>query len=443
MPSPAPLPPPPPPPLAPAVGPGVLPDPAQVAVDLAHRLTELAADWWLPLGVPAVVLLTTAVLARGRIRAARHRHLADGARTVEILSPPEVHPEAAAVFWGQMTGLLRPPWQRLVHGQPHLGWELLAGQAGTTIRLWVPGPVPPGMVERAVQAAWPGARTTTRPATSPLPRGVLAVGGQLRLARPDVLPLRADPGGDPVRALLAAVSELDDDETAVVQILARPVTGRRLALARRAAARQRGQYVPSPFSRLLDAVTPRTGRRPDPGAVVRRAGPTPPEESAASRAIGLKTVQPRWEASCTYTAATASQPGDRAARRAAVAALRGRAHAMAATYQLYAGHNYLRRLTLPDPAGVLAARRLHRGDLLAVDELAALAHLPYDTAVPGLTRAGAAAVAPPAGIPHSGADVKVIGDAEAGRRRPVGLTVAITSTCSAPPAPANPPCSPT
>ena len=40
-----------------------------------------------------------------------------------------------------------------------------------TIRLWVPGTIPPGLIERAVEAAWPGAHTVTAPASPPLPPG--------------------------------------------------------------------------------------------------------------------------------------------------------------------------------------------------------------------------------------------------------------------------------
>ncbi|KPM50329.1 type VI secretion protein [Frankia sp. R43] len=399
-----------------------LTDPGRILTGVSSWLAG-HAGWW-PLAVLTVALVVAAGYARGRVRAHRHAVLLDGARTVEILTPPEVSAHAAEIFWGQMGGLQRPFWERLFHGQPHLGWELLATRAGTVIRLWVPGPVPPGMVERAVQAAWPGARTTTRPADAPLPGDALAIGGQLRLAQVDVLPLRADTSGDPIRSLLSAASELDDDEAAVVQLLARPVTGRRLTLARRAAARQRGQYTPSPVGRALDLITPHAGPRPAAGQVVGQTGPTPPEDSAASRAMGIKAVGPRWEATVTYAAAHLTPPDDTDEQRRAVVMLRGRAHALASAFALYSGHNYLRRLRLPHPVPLLAARRLRRGDLLAVTELAALAHLPLDTAVPGLSRAGAAAVAPPAGIPEAGPRVKPLGMSEAGRRRPVGLNVA-------------------
>ena len=68
---------------------------------------------------------------------------------------------------------------------------------------------------------------------------------------------------------------------------------------------------------------------------------------------------------------------------------------------------------------------------MSVGELAALAHLPTDQSVPGLTRAGAKAVAPPPAVARPPAltpaarvlTPKVLGDAQAGGRRPVALAV--------------------
>jgi hypothetical protein len=57
---------------------------------------------------------------------------------------------------------------------------------------------------------------------------LLAVVGTLRLARPDILPLSA--GGDPeapLRVLAGAAAGLAGGEHAVLQVLARPVTGAR------------------------------------------------------------------------------------------------------------------------------------------------------------------------------------------------------------------------
>src|SRR5439155_2843337 len=104
---------------------------------------------------------------------------------------------------------------------------------GVRIQLWVPGVVPLGLVERAIEAAWPGAHTRTEPAQPPLPPEtsgggrVHVVGSELRLARSEALPIRSDFPADPIRALLGAPVGLGLHERAVVQILARPVTGAR------------------------------------------------------------------------------------------------------------------------------------------------------------------------------------------------------------------------
>jgi hypothetical protein len=102
----------------------------------------------------------------------------------------------------------------------------------------------------------------------------------------------------------------------------------------------------------------------------------------------------------------------------------GRAHAVASAFAAFSGHNHYRRRRLHHPATAITTRRLRRGDVLSVPELAALAHLPVDEHVPGLLRAGAAAVAPPPHTPAPGPGVKPVGDSDATPDRPVGLTVA-------------------
>jgi hypothetical protein len=104
--------------------------------------------------------------------------------------------------------------------------------------------------------------------------------------------------------------------------------------------------------------------------------------------------------------------------------LRGRAHAIASAYALYTGHNYLRRHRLRRPETALGRRWMRRGDLCSVTELAAFAHLPWDAAVPGMSRAGANAIPPPPLIHAPGADAKPLGVSDAGIRRPVALGVA-------------------
>ena len=66
------------------------------------------------------------------------------------------------------------------------------------------------------------------------------------------------------------------------------------------------------------------------------------------------------------------------------------------------------------PAAVLAARRLRRGFLLSTRELAALAGLPTDVAVPGLARARAKAVPAPVQVPTGGRNTLPLGRAQVG-----------------------------
>jgi hypothetical protein len=379
--------------------------PGQVTAQVLHHLTHLALATLLVVGPPLAGLAVAAgallVWARRRNRAAQ----APGARLVHVEIPPEVDPAGAETFWTNLIALLRPRWRRLTGAAHHVAFELRADQAQIDIALWVPAGVPPGFVETAAEAAWPGARTRTEPSSPPLPLDApVATGGELRLAGPEHYPLRSEHRADPLRPLLAALGRLGPGETACVQVLARPVTGRRLSRPYKAAAARRAGRPASRIARALDLVTP--GPAHAPAAV----DPTRERDVAA---ILDKAAQPSWAVAIRYAAAaTATDAG-------AKARLRGRAHALASAFALYAGRNRFDRHRLARPARVLDSRRLGRGDLVSVAELAAIAHLPADTAVAGIVRAGAKPVAPPPGIPEAG---KVLGDAEVSGR-PVAVSV--------------------
>ena len=264
------------------------------------------------------------------------------------------------------------------------------------------------------------------------------------LALPEHYPLRTEHKVDPLRPLLGALAGLGEDESACVQILARPVTGRRLTGLHRAAAARRSGRPATRIGRLIDLVTP--------GPTVQPAA-TDPSRSADVSDILDKAAQPCWAICVRYAVATT------ATDRQASARLRGRAHAIASAFALFAGRNRFDRHRLPHPAKALAARTFGRGDLVSVAELAAIAHLPTDVSVPGLARAGAKAVAPPPAVarasvtpatltrpaittagtapgglyPRDSVSVvparvtvdtpKLLGDAQAGGRRPVTLSV--------------------
>ncbi|MFL6072442.1 MAG: type IV secretory system conjugative DNA transfer family protein [Mycobacteriales bacterium] len=321
-----------------------------------------------------------------------------------------------------MSGLLRPAWRRLLSGQPHLAWEYTWTSDGVQINLWVPGTVPPGLIERAVQSAWPGATTHASPATPPLPAtiktNVLAAGGQLRLARPAALPLNIDHDTDPLRALFGANTGLRAGEAACVQVLARPATGHRLRHLRHTLTQLRTGRSASMSGRLLDLADPTSWRK---AASTDAGGSTgsDPVRAAEVRAGVAKTAGPCFEVLTRYALAVQHPAGPNPAGR-----LRGRAHTLASAFAVYSGRNWLARKRLRRPIATLAERQLVRGDLLSVPELAALAHLPTDAAVPGMARAGARAVAPSPAVPAGGERVKVLGDSDTGVIRPVGLPVA-------------------
>ena len=224
-----------------AIGPlgRYLTDPGAVTAHAARVLLEAVRHQGLVAGPLLAAALTAALLGRAWLRRRQHAAFAADARVITVLAPPLADPAGGEALWGNLGGLLRPRWARLWHGQPHIGFEYTWAGPVMTIGVWVPGTVPPGMVERAIEAAWPGAHAVTTPATPPLPAGALVTGGTLRLARTEVLPLKTDHGSDPLRALAAAGSGLTAGEHAIVQVLTRPATGARLRRARRAARRLR------------------------------------------------------------------------------------------------------------------------------------------------------------------------------------------------------------
>jgi hypothetical protein len=391
-------------------------DPSGSLGRLLHSALRALQAYGLPGGVAVVALITLLVAARAQVTRRRNALMADGARQVTILAPPQASPEGGRVLWANLTGLLRSPWRRLLSGQPHVAWQYRWTPDGAVISLWLPSTIPPGLAEHAITAAWPGAVTTTAPARPPLPEGLAAEAGSLMLGRPDHYPIRSEHDADPLRALFAAAEGLSAGDVAAWQVLARPVAGPRLLAARRAAARLSGGGPASMACKVLDLLTPGPTRRAHHPAA---SGGSFPDRPAEIRAILGKASGPRWAVAIRYAVASPGQatPAERAR-------LRGRAHALASSAALYSsGHNYLARHRLRHPAQVLASRRLGRGHLLSIAELASLAHLPVDAAVPGLSRAGARALPPPPGIPGPGPGMRTLGQSDSGAPRRVAISV--------------------
>ncbi len=286
-----------------------------VPVPAPSRWAEHVLLWavhrpWLAV-LPALFLVCW-VAGRNLVGGRRHRHHAADARLVTIAPPPQVETANAAALWANLAGVLTPSRRRrILYGVPHVVWQYAWTGRQLLISVWVPGTVPHGAVEAAVRGAWPGAAVTTAPATDPIPAQVDAqTGGHLLPVAAEWLPLRTDHDTDPLRALLAAGSQLHGGEYAAVQILARPATPRRAARARRAAGRLRDgkTAIPTinPAAPLLWLIEVfQTGssarhRSASTGAAPRRD----PGVERDVRAILDKTAHPLWETGIRYAVAT-------------------------------------------------------------------------------------------------------------------------------------------
>ncbi|WDQ02244.1 type IV secretion system DNA-binding domain-containing protein [Micromonospora chalcea] len=399
----------------------------------------IARPW---LGLLAAAAIVGTVFAHDQLLAWRHRRFAAGARWLTIAAPPEATAEAAAAFWTTLMGVLTPSvWRRRVFGYPHVAWEYTWTGRALTICVWVPGTVPPGAVEAAVRAAWPAATITTTDAAAPIPGEVgEEVGGAHWPQHTDVLPLRTEHDTDPLRALLAAGAEVHHREHACVQILARPAHARRVRAARRAASTSTHPHgrpdvaaralsgaaglAIEPLLWLLDAFTPGPARPRTP-VTAGRAAERDPVANADARTVVDKAVRvPHFEIAVRFAVATDPDktPPDQERAKQIRERLVGLGHTIASAAAAYTGPNRLRRMKMPQPVATLAGRRLRRGFLATVPELAALAALPQDLAVPGLDRARAKAVPAPVQVPSGGRGVKVLGRSQVGHHS-VGLTV--------------------
>jgi Helicase HerA, central domain/TraM recognition site of TraD and TraG len=347
---------------------------------LAHHAL-VTVEQLAPILAMILACLGALALAVARVR---RRRLAVGARQVRIGVPPDVDPGGALLLWSALHDLLRPRLARLLGGQPHLAWEVAASEMGTTFRVWVPEAIPPGLIERAVASAWPGASTTTEPAGHDEPgEGMVQVASELVLSGPDWFSLNAAMKPDPVPLILGQLAGLRGEQRALVQVLTRPATIREQRRLRTAARRLRAGISPHRLVRLLDFLT--SARAPKP--------PThDPTINPDVRDVMGKSTQPLYRC-LVRVAVTASSSAE----------ARGRIHGILGGFAPYEGRVGLRRRGVRRPTVKLRERCLGRRAFLAsTGELAALAHLPGAEAIPGVVMAGAREVAPPPGLPAEG-----------------------------------------
>jgi hypothetical protein len=370
-------------------------DPFGVIRELLHAVEKFATArmgliaLWLTIGL--VVFATWRLLLVWR-----DRRMRGDARRIRVLPPPEADSQQARLLWMSLHALLRPWWKRLLLGQPHVDFEIVGQPEEIEVALWVPRGVPPGLVERAVEVAFPGARTEEALA-DPLaaPRAGHLEACEFGLAEPPWFPLGTGSEEASLGVALAALTGLDENECAFVQVLARPLT-----------SRSRHRFLRA--ARVL-----RAGGRPGRGswrvgraASGRRA--SDPTVEGDVRAILAKAASPLW--ACTI------RVGVRSSRRHIA---RGRIHGLAGAFAVFEGRNGLRRRSARGLSRAIATRRMGRRLPLSVPELAQIATVPAAGAVAGLDRAGAKTVAPSRRLPQTG---KVLGVADhAGVRRPVAI----------------------
>lgn len=339
--------------------------------------------------LPAAVCVLAAVVGVLVVRGVQRRRLAIEPRLVRIGVPPDVQETGGRLLWSALHDLLRPRLARLLIGQPHLSWEIAASETGTTFRLWVPKVIPPGLIERAVSAAWPGASASTEPVAVDEPdtayprRGMVRVTSELALSGPGWFSLDASLKPDPLPLILGQLSGLTGSERVLIQVIARPATSREQHRLRHAARRIRRGEPTSRVLRIMQAL------RTEPAAPPRLDPTITPDVREAMN----KSAGSLYRCIIRVTVAAGSR-GE----------ARGRIHAILGAFAPYNGTRvFLRRRRAPRALLRLRQRRLgRRAFVLCVDELAALAHLPTQEAIPGVVMAGAREVAPPPGLPSEG-----------------------------------------
>lgn len=349
-----------------------------------------------PLVVSLLVLVAVAALVLKLAIYERRRALTRGGRRLEVLPPPEIAAAGAEAFWMGMHALIRPWWKRVVLGQQPVSWEVVGSEAEISISIWVAESVPPGFVERCIESAWPGAsvREVSPSLGSSKPR---VAATELVLARPEWFPLGDGPDHNPLRLALTAMSGFLPGEGAILQVVARPAPSFRRRRLARAATAVRDQRRRGVIGWWTSTGTPRPPIR-DPAA------------EADAQAVLAKANFPLWECA-VRVAAIAPTRGS----------ARGRIHSLAGAFAMYEGRNGFRRKCLVGGLRALSQRRLAKGFLLSVPELAGIATIPPSGTAPGLQLAGARVVAAPKDAPRDG---KVLGVSNHSLiTRPVAISV--------------------
>lgn len=377
------------------------------AADLPGRIVQAAASGW---GGLTVTLLTVllGVLAVRVVHRRWWRRAAAGGYWVRITPPRTVDVGRAGGGWRLLLGLARLARRGAHLARPPLAFEIVHTGRHLIVGLWLPGWVPAAAVTAEVARVWPGARVER--ATTPTlhgEKGWPVAGYRLTASRPDHGPLvddtrlAAGPArgvatpGDVLAAVLAALGR--PGGPAMVQVLVRPATSRRLGELARAARSPAKPRVSSGvrlargvlnlltgavrlvLSAVFELITPTRATYSRRGYDYDRyepARPDPLEREAMRRAAEKLAAGPHVLASVR----TGAAGPDRASAAAA-------ARSIADGFVTVARH--LRPARIWRAGRVLDARWTRRDEwlLLSTDELSVLAHLPADPARYGFATA--------------------------------------------------------
>lgn len=343
---------------------------------------------------PAVI---AALLVRIALSRRRRRRNSNGERLLRVLPPPVIEGDGALTLWMALHSLIRPRWRRWLIGQPHLAWEFSAQAGAAQLSVWIPGSVPPGLVERAIESAWPGTIVQeVSKSSEPIEVGHISA-CELALADGDHFPIGTGTLKDPLRPMLGALTLLDPGETSMVQVLMRPLTLGGRHRMRTIAKGLRRQRSSSTLSLTTNTYLTRT--------------PVDPALDQDVKAILSKASAPLWG---VVLRVMVSSPNKQASR--------GKIHALAGAFAVFEGRNTFRRKPLRGGSKAIDSRTMRRGFILSAPELASIATLPTADALPGLARAKARSVAPPTDLPHVG---KTLGVSDhPASKMPVAISVA-------------------
>ncbi|MGQ0668288.1 MAG: helicase HerA domain-containing protein, partial [Actinomycetota bacterium] len=273
----------------------------------------------------------------------------------------------------------------------------MAQRDETEISLWVPRAVPLHLVERALEAAWPGASLLEAGEDLAIPADGLLAGAQMAMARAECFPIGNGPDGDPLRVALSTMATVPEGEAMLMQMLARPASSRvaaRLRRGHRRSLKDRGRPR-SAWAKGTDFVSPLSH---DPTA------------QAELRAVHEKAAAPLWECSLRLAASAPSRE-----------AAKVRAHSVAAAFAMFEGPNRFARKRLWRARARIRSRMLGRPFVLSVGEVARLATLPARLVI-GVEAAGSRILAPDRSVPAEG---RVLGVSNAGvSASPVAISVA-------------------